>query len=65
MGGPRKGAKVQAGEQSPVLNLPDLTQEPYPTLVAIWKSQGQALCLVCGYQMRAGACLWDPSHEEQ
>lgn len=61
----RKGAKVQTGEQSPVLNLPDLTQDPYPTLVSIWKAQGQALCPVCGYQTNEGACVWDPSHKEQ
>lgn len=65
MGGPRKGLKVAAGEQSPVLNLPDLTQHPYPTLVALWKAQGQALCPVCGYQCNETGCLWDPSHEEQ
>lgn len=46
-------------------NLPDLTQPPYPTMLAIWKAQGQALCGVCGYQMtEQGACVWDPSHKE-
>lgn len=66
---PAKQATEQAGGNSPANpsepNMPNLSVEPYLTMVAIWKAQGQALCEVCGYQMSDSGCTWDPSHKEQ
>lgn len=66
---PAKQATAKGGDNlSPRLaepNLPDLSVEPYLTMVAIWKAQGQALCKVCSYQMNELRCTWDPSHKEQ
>lgn len=64
MAGPRKEAAGKGGASVPPKpNLPDLTKEPYLTLVPIWKAQGQVLCVVCGYQTNEQGCVWDPSHQ--